>query len=70
MNNEQNKPTELTEKELAGIAGGARDLVTVTGQEVEWEVEKKVAVSGDEDRVGISPVSPVDMRFFKAKACE
>ena len=23
MNNEQNKPAELTEKELAGIAGGA-----------------------------------------------
>ena len=30
MNNEPNKPVELTEKELAGIAGGAGDL------EVTW----------------------------------
>ena len=42
MNNEPNKPTELTEKELAGISGGAIVPVTVTMKEV--EVVKKVAV--------------------------
>ena len=60
MNNEQNKPRELTEKELEGVVGGAKDLVTVTGQAEAWEV----------DRVGISPVSPVDKQFFKTIICE
>ena len=52
MNNEQNKPTELTEKELEGIVGGAGDLVTVTMKEV--EVVKKVAVETGAVETGVA----------------
>ena len=69
MNNEQNKPTELTEKELAGIVGGAGDLVTVRvrRKEEEWK-EKSEAVEGGGSFV--LSVSPADGQFFKTIICE
>ena len=51
MNNEQNKPTELTEKELEGISGGAIVPVTVTMKDV--EVVKKVAVETGAVETGV-----------------
>ena len=65
MNNEPNKPMELTEKELAGIAGGAGDLLTV---KVTVKERERVADRGEVDRVGISFVSATDKQFIQATA--
>ena len=54
MNNEQNKPTELTEKELEGVVGGDVDLVVVKMRE-RVEVEMGAVESGDESFVSVSP---------------
>ena len=49
MNNEPNKPTELTEKELEGIAGGGDGIGPVVRQTViktEMIVEKELVEGG------------------------
>ena len=50
MNNELNKPVELTEKELAGVVGGDVDLVTMTVKEVERVAERGKVERGKVER--------------------
>ena len=69
MNNEPNKPTELTEKELEDIAGGARGLVIEVSTmkdvaEVESGKVERVAVEGGGSFVR---VSPADGQFLKVR---
>ena len=65
MNNEPNKPVELTEKELEGIAGGGAIvfLPTATGKEDEWEVKRVAVESGGGGSFVL--VSPGDTQFAK-----
>ena len=44
MNNEPNKPTELTEKELEGISAGGESLAIKSAPQLLQTVEAEVAV--------------------------
>ena len=46
MNNEQNKPTELTEKELAGIAGGGDSSIGLVGRQTGIKTEEELVEGG------------------------
>ena len=46
MNNEQNKPTELTEKELEGIAGGGDCIEPMEGRTGIKTVEAELVEGG------------------------
>ena len=47
MNNEQNKPTELTEKELEGISGGVALTAEVLAKMEELAVKREPAEKVD-----------------------
>ena len=56
MNNEPNKPTELTEKELAGIVGGDDITIERFGRQTGIKtVEAELVEGGERPICGCSP---------------
>ena len=55
MNNEPNTPTELTEKELEGIAGGGDCIEPMEGRTGIKTVEAELVEGGERPICGCSP---------------